>query len=379
MDDALARMMEAYAEDAVDHARQRFHLTLDYSDESVNLVEGLLDKLHREFPRGIKRLFKRPPSQEVIATIAKMYRGYVGEVVRRNHGGEWRVQSNVPGVDGPVIAFRVRGGTWFLPAKVYKRVLNGSEDATPIVQLRESVPPRTKVTVRGAWLIASNENRSGTAIRRWSPTCFRCLILRRAMMRRLLLAVAVLLMTAPAARGDIIRFEFTGMQYRADGESPVAGLFEYDTETPDANPDPRIGYYPQDGFSFTVWFDGQEYSTTHFALRVGAAMMSGHYAWRWDEVLTDNGFLLMVEAGSGIDQDGNPCRVEWSDKLATSACQPRYPGFETDPPQTPFGSFITTSASYSVSETHPVPEPGSVLLLGVGIASVVGCRRRWRR
>lgn len=93
-------------------------------------MEGFLDKMHRELPRGVKRLFKRPPSEQVMGTMAKMYGGYVGEVVRRNHGGEWCVQDEVPGVNGPVIAFRVlQGGTWFLPSKVYKRLLNGAEDS----------------------------------------------------------------------------------------------------------------------------------------------------------------------------------------------------------------------------------------------------------
>jgi hypothetical protein len=130
MDDAtLAKMMEAYAEDAVDYARQHFHLTLDYTDDSVKVVEEMLDKLHRDLPRGWKRLFKRPPSEQVIATMANMYGGYVGEVFRRNHGGEWCAQDNVPGVDGPVIAVKVREGeSWFLPAKVYKRLMNGWED-----------------------------------------------------------------------------------------------------------------------------------------------------------------------------------------------------------------------------------------------------------
>lgn len=50
-------------------------------------------------------------------------------MVRRNHGGEWCVQDNVPGVDGPVIAFKVREGeTYFLPAKAYRRLRNGAED-----------------------------------------------------------------------------------------------------------------------------------------------------------------------------------------------------------------------------------------------------------
>jgi hypothetical protein len=102
MDEAtLAKMMEAYAEDAVDHARQHFHLTLDYTDESVKAVEGLLDNLHRDLPRGLKRLFRRPPSEQVIATIAKMYGGYV-------LGGQLKTGQSWTGQNRPPQAWRPR-------------------------------------------------------------------------------------------------------------------------------------------------------------------------------------------------------------------------------------------------------------------------------
>jgi hypothetical protein len=83
----------------------------------------------RDLPTGIRRLFKRRPSEETIAIIAKMFGGNIGEVFRRNHGGEWTIQMNVPGVAGPVIALKVReGDTWFPPGKAYERILNGEED-----------------------------------------------------------------------------------------------------------------------------------------------------------------------------------------------------------------------------------------------------------
>lgn len=69
----LTDVMEAYAADAVDHARSAFGVKLDYSVESIREVEAVLAKLHASVPRGLMRLFRRAPSTETIETVCKMY------------------------------------------------------------------------------------------------------------------------------------------------------------------------------------------------------------------------------------------------------------------------------------------------------------------
>ncbi len=101
-------MMSAYALDAVDLARTRFGVALDFSEESINALEGILDRLHASLPTGMQRAFRRGPTQEQIDQMAKIWGGYLGKVsgsqlkvepvsglsqyaaveIRPDHGGE---------------------------------------------------------------------------------------------------------------------------------------------------------------------------------------------------------------------------------------------------------------------------------------------------
>jgi hypothetical protein len=121
-------MMVAYAQDAVDHARTSLGVALDYSPDSIQQVEGILEKLYAAMPRGFfARLFGRGPSAQDVSTMCKMYGGYVGEVVRQAGGGEWVFDTEiVPGES--TICLRKGDNRIFPPAKVYKRLTNGSED-----------------------------------------------------------------------------------------------------------------------------------------------------------------------------------------------------------------------------------------------------------
>lgn len=122
-------MMEAYAQDAVDMAKANFGEDLDYSERSIQKVERCLRQLHETIPKGtFGKLFGRGPSQDEIETVGKMFGGYLGEVFRKHHGGEWLIEE-IPGSPGPVITLRHSGGgKFFPPAKVYGRLTNGDED-----------------------------------------------------------------------------------------------------------------------------------------------------------------------------------------------------------------------------------------------------------
>jgi len=123
----VADMMAAYAQDAVDHAKTAAGVTLDYSPDSIKHVEGVLETLYAATPRGLSRIFRRGPTQEDVATMAKMYGGYIGEVVRRTAGGEWVLDTEIAAGE-TVISLRKGEQRIFPPAKVHKRLANGSED-----------------------------------------------------------------------------------------------------------------------------------------------------------------------------------------------------------------------------------------------------------
>lgn len=117
-------MMAAYAEDAVDYAKQQFGIQLDGSRESVEKIEAMADTLFQSIPRSrLGRLFKKGPSDEEIDTMCKMFGGYIGEVFRRAKGGDWAVNQEFSAIGIQ------QGESWiFPPAKVHKRLTNGGED-----------------------------------------------------------------------------------------------------------------------------------------------------------------------------------------------------------------------------------------------------------
>lgn len=117
----VADMMAAYAEDAVDHAKSAGGVTLDYSPASVEAVEAVLTKLHEALPKGfLARLFGRGPSPAEVATVSKMYGGYVGEVLRRARGGEWKA---ISGAD--------------LEHRVVLDLAWGTGDGTPVAAMKD--------------------------------------------------------------------------------------------------------------------------------------------------------------------------------------------------------------------------------------------------
>lgn len=123
MDGAVGHLMAAYSADAVQLA-SRMGYELDYTGESLLAVEEILEKYHRDLPKGWKRLFRRTPTEEQISQVSKMWGGYVGEVMRRELGGEWGMSSSFENA----ISLIINTTEIYPPAKVNKRILNGNED-----------------------------------------------------------------------------------------------------------------------------------------------------------------------------------------------------------------------------------------------------------
>jgi hypothetical protein len=83
-DSKIRTIAEAYALDACDFFRKRFQITLDWSDASIQHVESMMDRFHREAA-------KTKPTAEQIMELAKMFGSYVREVYRKNHGATWGI------------------------------------------------------------------------------------------------------------------------------------------------------------------------------------------------------------------------------------------------------------------------------------------------
>ncbi|WP_211748615.1 hypothetical protein [Paenibacillus sp. Marseille-Q4541] len=120
----IADMMKAYAEDAVDFADQ-MDVKLDFSEASLKDLDSILQKFHGELPRGWRKIFNKGPSEEQIAYMAKMWGGYLGEVVVRHLGGEWKASEIVE----DTIALQIGEEELYPPSRAYRRIMNGAEDS----------------------------------------------------------------------------------------------------------------------------------------------------------------------------------------------------------------------------------------------------------
>jgi Domain of unknown function (DUF3806) len=81
-DRAAAQTGAQRAKDMVQFARVELNLKLDWSDASIAKIEELASELHADMRRERMALSD-------VETLVEMLGSYVGEVFRRNHGGEW--------------------------------------------------------------------------------------------------------------------------------------------------------------------------------------------------------------------------------------------------------------------------------------------------
>jgi len=117
-------MMIAYADDAVEFAKSKFNIELDYSSESIKCVEDIAARLYASIPRSLfGKIFKAGPSDKEIDIVCKMLGGYIGEVYRKIRPGEWGVHEQFG-----AIGIKHEDSWFFPPAKVHKRLSNGEED-----------------------------------------------------------------------------------------------------------------------------------------------------------------------------------------------------------------------------------------------------------
>jgi hypothetical protein len=114
-DVTIADVMKAYAQDA-EHLALKEGVSLDYTEKSLEGVDALL---HRIAGDGVVPP-KTPKEEEQLWTLAKVYGGYLGEVVIRNLGGAWEMSENPDG--SARVILRCQGVQMFPLEKVYKRL-----------------------------------------------------------------------------------------------------------------------------------------------------------------------------------------------------------------------------------------------------------------
>jgi hypothetical protein len=137
---SIAEMMRDYADAAVELARD-FGVTLDFSENSLQQLEGILAQLYQE-----RRAMAAAPApqqnptdsrgeapsdsgavEEQMVMMCKLWGGYLGEVVRRRWGGEWTMET-YPGAGFATLTLNVRGAKLFPSMKIYRRLTEGVGD-----------------------------------------------------------------------------------------------------------------------------------------------------------------------------------------------------------------------------------------------------------
>lgn len=119
IDKNIDSIVEAFALDAIEVASNNFEINLDWTEESVENVENILDVMH-------KSLLEESPSDDDIWYFSKMFGSYLGEVYCRNHKAKWGMITNegesYPGLE---TSNKVLYWPW---SKVFNRIKNGNED-----------------------------------------------------------------------------------------------------------------------------------------------------------------------------------------------------------------------------------------------------------
>jgi hypothetical protein len=114
----LLDRMQSLAAKLVSFACEKFQLRLDYSDASIAEVERILNELQTDFTR------KGADAKTTIEGLSHHFGAYIGEVLRRKHGGFWR--ADIPGLNPPVHGVEV-GELIFAPSRnVYLRLTEGA-------------------------------------------------------------------------------------------------------------------------------------------------------------------------------------------------------------------------------------------------------------
>lgn len=110
----LGAMMEGYARGAVETARTDYRKTLDFTAESIEVLDEILV------------LVSESPEHDVDYEV-RLWGSYLGEIIRQRYNGGWEM-TQYPGGTVAVPAVDVRGSRLFPLLKVYRRLTMGEEE-----------------------------------------------------------------------------------------------------------------------------------------------------------------------------------------------------------------------------------------------------------
>ena len=114
---ALSQLMRESADDAVKTSREEFAIELDFSAESISLVDAIISKFLDTFN-------DQALEDKAAFTICNIYGAYIGEVFRKLVGGKW--QYNLQDEEAPSIMLMYEDKTFAFAGICYQRLVNDS-------------------------------------------------------------------------------------------------------------------------------------------------------------------------------------------------------------------------------------------------------------
>ena len=110
----LGSMMEGYARAAAEVAQTDFGQTLDFTDDSLDVLDEILVMVGES------------PDRDVDFEV-RLWGSYLGEMIRTRYAGNWEM-CQYPGGTVAVPTVEVRGSRLFPLMKVFRRLTAGEEE-----------------------------------------------------------------------------------------------------------------------------------------------------------------------------------------------------------------------------------------------------------
>lgn len=114
----LEQLMADSAKDAVGTSRDMFNIELDYSAESIELIDSLLLAF-------IDRFKDQALEDNAVFTLCNIYGAYIGEVMRNLIGGTWRYDESDKAA--PYVVLDVGEYSYAFAGICYERLVNDSQ------------------------------------------------------------------------------------------------------------------------------------------------------------------------------------------------------------------------------------------------------------
>lgn len=124
---SLAETIDLFVAEAVKMARSINHGELDFSENSIKIVEEILDGHCKGLPRdaAAQPLWDKV-KPEVVDYVSNAFGIYIGEIMRRNFGGEWTVEE-YPSLKLSIPVLQVKHLRTCWPTKVHQRIMDGPQ------------------------------------------------------------------------------------------------------------------------------------------------------------------------------------------------------------------------------------------------------------